>query len=134
MTYLDLINIKYHKNKFLILVSIIILLLIIYTLNLSMFDTYETFAYYSKNSLVVKINIEIPDTINTLEYIKIGKKLHKATMTDALDVEFDQVNLISYQTTYFKIDGVYKENQVFKIKILYNKEKIYKKLKKLLLS
>ena len=31
MTYLDLINIKYHKNKFLIMLSLIILSLIIYS-------------------------------------------------------------------------------------------------------
>lgn len=134
MTYLDLINIKYNKNLFLITTSFIILSLIIYTLNLSMFDTYETFAYYSKNSLVLKINIENPDTINYLEFIKIGKKLHKATLMDASDVEFDKENLVSYQTLYFKIDEVYEENQVFKIKILYNKEKVYKKIKKLILS
>lgn len=134
MTYLDLINIKYNKNIFLIIISFIILSLIIYTLNLSMFDTYETFAYYSKNSLVLKINIENPDTINYLEFIKIGRKLHTATLMDASDVEFDKDNLISYQTLYFKIDGVYEENQVFKITILYNKEKVYKKLKKIILS
>lgn len=134
MTYLDLINIKYNKNILLITISFIILSLIIYTLNLSMFDTYETFAYYSKNSLVLKINIENPDTINYLEFIKIGKNLHKATLMDASDVEFDKENLVSYQTLYFKIDGIYEENQVFKIKILYNKEKVYKKIKKLILS
>ena len=48
------------------------------------------------------------------------------------EISLDKENLINYQDVYLKVDNELRENQVFKLTIMYNKEKVYEKLKKML--
>lgn len=132
MTYLDLLNIKYKKKKILLLLIILFIALIIYILNIKIYDTYDAISYVKANELITKVNIDNPDTINGIKYVVIDNKRYKAKVKEVGDVEVDEDNLIVYQNVIIKYNGKLHDNQVVKVRILSNKEKVYKKLKKML--
>ena len=132
MSYLDLLNIKYKFKLILIFISIFFIGILIYVLNLKVCDRIESFAYKEKGLVITRLIIDTPDTINSLKYILIGNKKYKATIDKYGDYSLDKDNLVNFQDVYFKVDGNIKEGQVFRIAILYNEEKVYKKLKKML--
>lgn len=132
MSYLDLLNIKYKFKEFLILTIIIFIGICIYILNLEIYDTNITYGYKEKGFIVAKISIDNPDIINSIAYIKVGDKKYKVLVNSVGEISLDKENLINYQDVYLKVDNELRENQVFKLTIMYNKEKVYEKLKKLL--
>lgn len=132
MSYLDLLNIKYKFKKILILTIIIFIGMCIYILNLEIYDTNITYGYKEKGFIVAKISIDNPDIINSIAYIKVGDKKYKVLVNSVGEISLDKENLINYQDVYLKVDNELRENQVFKLTIMYNKEKVYEKLKKML--
>ena len=132
MSYLDLLNIKYKFKKILILTIIIFIGICIYILNLEIYDTNITYGYKENGLIVAKISIDTPDILNSIDYIKIGDKKYKTLVNSVGEISLDKENLINYQDVYLKVDNELRENQVFKLTIMYNKEKVYEKLKKML--
>lgn len=132
MSYLDLLNIKYKVKWGLIFIIIVIMSIIIYVLNLELYDTKETYGYIENGLLITRIDVNFPDTINTIKYVVIGSKKYKTTLDKVGTFSVDKDTLINYQEISLKLNSTLRENQVFKIVILYNKEKVIKKVKKLL--
>lgn len=132
MSYLDLLNIKYKFKKFLILTIIIFIGICIYIMNLEIYDTNITYGYKENGLIVAKISIDTPDILNSIDYIKIGDKKYKTLVNSIGEISLDKENLINYQDVYLKVDNELRENQVFKLTIMYNKEKVYEKFKKML--
>ena len=130
MSYLDLLNIKYKFKIFLL--TTIMIFIGICILNLEMYDTNITYGYKENGLIVAKISIDTPDILNSIDYIKIGDKKYKTLVNSIGEISLDKENLINYQEVYLKFNNDLKENQVFKLTIMYNKEKVYKKLKKML--
>ena len=124
MSYLDLLNIKYKFKIFLLITIIFFIVICTYILNLEIYDTNITYGYKENGLIVAKISIDTPDILNSIDYIKIGDSIG--------EISLDKENLINYQEVYLKFNNDLKENQVFKLTIMYNKEKVYKKLKKML--
>ena len=132
MNYLDLINIKYSFKKGLFILVLTLFLLIIYILNLSMYESISTYGYFEEDKIVTKLSIDNPDIINTLKYIKIGSKDYKAEIVDISDVMLDNESFVNYQIVKLKINDRFNNNEAFKFDIFYNEEKVYKKLKKII--
>ena len=132
MSYLDLLNIKYKVKLGLIFIILFIISTVIYVLNLELYDTKETYGYIENGLLITRLDVNTPDTINTMKYIVIGSKKYKTTLDKVGTFSVDKDTLTNYQEISLKINSTLRENQVFKIIILYNKEKVIKKVKKLL--
>ena len=67
-----------------------------------------------------------------MKYVVIGSKKYKTTLDKVGTLSVDKDTLTNYQEISLKLNSTLRENQVFKIVILYNKEKVIKKVKKLL--
>ena len=132
MNYLDLINIKYSCRKGLFVLIVIFMTLLVYVLNLNMYESFNTYGYVQDELLNIKISIEIPDMLTNLKYVKIGSNNYKVEIKEISDMLLDEENLINYQMVKLKIDERLNDNQVFKIGIFYNEEKVYKKILKML--
>ena len=132
MNYLDLINIKYSCKKGLFILIAIFIIILVYVLNLNMYESFNTYGYVQDELINVKISIETPGILTNLKYIKIGDKNYKTEVNEISEVYFDEENLINYQMVKLKIDERLNNNEVFKMGIFYNEEKVYKKLKKIL--
>lgn len=132
MSYLDLLNIKYKVKLGLIFIILFIISTVIYVLNLELYDTKETYGYIENGLLITRLDVNIPDTINTMKYVVIGSKKYKTTLDKVGTFSVDKDTLTNYQEISLKLNSTLRENQVFKIVILYNKEKVIKKVKKLL--
>ena len=94
-----------------------------------MYDTNITYGYKENGLIVAKISIDTPDILNSIDYIKIGDKKYKTLVNSIGEISLDKENLINYQEVYLKFNNDLKENQVFKLTIMYNKEKVYKNFK-----
>lgn len=116
----------------LIFIIVSIISTVIYVLNLELYDTKETYGYIENGLLITRLDVNTPDTINTMKYVVIGSKKYKTTLDKVGTLSVDKDTLTNYQEISLKINSTLRENQVFKIIILYNKEKVIKKVKKLL--
>lgn len=132
MNYLDLINIKYSFKIELFILVIAFIIIIGYVLNIDIYECYQTYGYIEDELIKVKISIEDPDVLRNLKYIKIGSDNYDAEINEISEVLIDKDNFINYQMVKLKIDERLNNNEVFKIGIFYNEEKVYKKLKKAL--
>lgn len=132
MNYLDLINIKYSFKISLFILSIVFIIILGYVLNLNIYESYNTYGYVQDELINIKISIENPDVLTSLKYIKIGSKNYNAEVKEIGEVMLDKENIVNYQMAKLKIDERLNNNEVFKIGIFYNEEKVYKKLKKIL--
>ena len=132
MNYLDLINIKYSCKKGLFVLTTVFIIVLVYVLNLNMYESFNTYCYVQDELLNIKISIETPDMLTNLKYIKIGSNNYKVEIKEISDMLLDEENFINYQIVKMKIDERLNNNQVFEICIFYNEEKVYKKILKLL--
>lgn len=132
MNYLDLINIKYSCKKGLFVLTTVFIIVLVYVLNLNMYESFNTYGYVQDELLNIKISIQTPDMLTNLKYIKIGSNNYKVEIKEISDMLLDEENLINYQMVKLKIDERLNNNQVFEICIFYNEEKVYKKILKLL--
>lgn len=132
MNYLDLINIKYSFKISLFILSIAFIIILGYVLNLNIYESYNTYGYVQDELINIKISIENPDVLTSLKYIKIGSKNYNAEVKEISEVMLDKEIIVNYQMAKLKIDERLNNNEVFKIGIFYNEEKVYKKLKKIL--
>lgn len=132
MNYLDLINIKYSCKKGLFVLTTVFIIVLVYVLNLNMYESFNTYGYVQDELLNIKISIQTPDMLTNLKYIKIGSNNYKVEIKEISDMLLDEENLINYQMVKLKIDERLNNNQVFEICIFYNEEKVYKKILKML--
>lgn len=132
MNYLDLINIKYTFKISLIIFLIFFVLIISYVLNLNIYENFTSYGYVLDDQINLKVLVDNPDILNNLKYIKIGSKDYKAEVKEISEVMLDSENFINYQIVKLEIDERLNDNEVFKVDIFYNEEKVYKKLKKIL--
>lgn len=132
MNYLDLINIKYSYKKGLFVLTTVFIIVLVYVLNLNMYENFNTYGYVQDELLNIKISIQTPDMLTNLKYIKIGSNKYKAEIKEVSDILLDEDNFINYQMVKLKIDEKLNDNQVFEISIFYNEEKVFKKILKLL--
>lgn len=132
MSFRDLINIPYKSRVKFCLVLGIILGVLLYVSSKVTCDVYNTYGYILDNELIINIPTNYPDTINNMEYIKVDNKKYLGKVINISEVKLDAESLINYQEVKFATNIDIVDNQVFKVSIFYNKEKVIKKIKKII--
>ena len=132
MNYETLLNIPYKTWKIFIILTILLVICGIIFINVTVYDVYNTYAYYQNGTLNLNVPITYSDTILNGEYYKINDKKKELEVLYVSDIKIDSNAMVNYQEIIISSSSDYPNNLVVKISIYYNKEKIWNKLKKLL--
>ncbi len=125
--HLSLININYKEYLTILLVPIIFILLLVLSLTLERSDKLKVKYVYSNNLFTITVPIENSDNIIAADYLLLDNKKYKFNINN---IENDLIN--NYQIIDVEIQTTKIDNQVGTIIFSFNKEKILKKVIKLL--
>ncbi len=125
--HLSLININYKEYLTILLVPIIFILLLVLSLTLESSDKLKVKYVYSNNLFTITVPIENSDNIIAADYLLLDNKKYKFNINN---IENDLIN--NYQIIDVEIQTTKIDNQVGTIIFSFNKEKIIKKVIKLL--
>ncbi len=125
--HLSLININYKEYLTILLVPIIFILLLVLSLTLESSDKLKVKYVYSNNLFTITVPIENSDNIIAADYLLLDNKKYKFNINN---IENDLIN--NYQIIDVEIQTTKIDNQVGTIIFSFNKEKILKKVIKLL--
>lgn len=132
MNYDELLNIKYKVyNGFLVLI-ILGIILTVYLFNNEVYDVYNTFGYINNDNLILNIPIEYSDTVVNGEYLMINDKKYNYEILNISEIL--QSNNINYQEVTLKFENQFLENMVLNTNIYHTKEKVFTKIKKLIVG
>lgn len=132
MNCLDLLNMKYKSFRFWIVFFLIFILILIFLQNYEVSDIYNTYGYYDKGGIKINLPIINSDIINRIEGIKIDNQDYEYQNINISEILLDPNTLMNYQEVTILVNHEFINNQVLKITIYHNKEKIRTKIKKLL--
>lgn len=132
MNYEELLSIHYQNRKWIIIFAFLFLAMVIMALNVTVCDVYNTFAYYQNNNLILKIPIAYSDTVLTTEFFKINNNEYEFNIVQLSNLLVDTTTMTNYQEIILEIPESFPENTVVQVAVYYNKEKVYKKIQKLL--
>lgn len=132
MSYHELLNMKYKSYGFGIVLSLILILVLIFLQNYEVCDIYNTYGYYEEGGIKFSLPIAHSDIINRIEGIKIDNQDYEYQNISISKILLDQNTLVNYQEIFMQVNGDFIDNQVLKITIYHNKEKIRKKIQRLL--
>lgn len=130
IVYDELINIKYHIYQVFIILVIIAIFMSLYALKIEVYDVYNTKGYIKNSNLIINIPIENSDTIINGEYLMINDEKYNFEVKNISDILLS--NNINYQEVVLEIDNDLSENSIVDIIIYHNKEKVAKKIKKII--
>ena len=132
MDYDELLNIKYKVyNGFLVLI-ILGIILTVYLFNNEVYDVYNTFGYINNDNLILNIPIEYSDTVVNGEYLMINDKKYNYEILNISEIL--QSNNINYQEVTLKFENQFLENMVLNTNIYHTKEKVFTKIKKIIVG
>ncbi len=132
MNYDELLNIKYKVyNGFLVLI-ILGIILTVYLFNNEVYDVYNTFGYINNDNLILNIPIEYSDTVVNGEYLMINDKKYNYEILNISEIL--QSNNINYQEVTLKFENQFLENMVLNTNIYHTKEKVFTKIKKIIVG
>lgn len=133
MDYNTLLNIKIKRNYFLFIFLIGVFFLSFKILQIEIYESYNSKAFYQDGFIYLSVPIDYSDTITSGEYLKINKEKYEYKLLNIGDIEIDEVNLINYQVITIEVDKEFKNKEVLDITIYYKKEKIFNKIKEIIL-
>ena len=125
--HLSLINIKYKEYLTTILLPIIFILLLVLSLILESSDKLKVKYVYNNNLFTITVPIENSDNIIAADYLLLDNRQYKFKINN---IENNLIN--NYQIIDIEIETTKIDNQVGTIIFSFNKEKIIKKVIKLL--
>lgn len=132
MSYQELLNMKYKSYLYWHVGFIILILILIFLQNYEVYDIYNTYGYYDKGGIKFNIPFINSDIINNMEYLKINNENYEYQNISISEILLDQATLTNYQEVSIEGAKSFIDNQVLKVTIYHNKEKIIKKIQKLL--
>lgn len=122
----DIINNKHNYLQFIILIMLFVSLTII-MLSTKTYSIYETSGVYIDRKVYVNIDplkySEIKKTKPLINDVDV-----KTTLISISELQLD--NFMNYQVVTYKIKNEYKDNEIIKVKYLYNYESIIRKILK----
>ena len=131
MNYYKLRNIKYQNNAIIIIFTGIICILLFLLMVLKSYDSFVTYASFNGISFIVPIKLENSDIISDADILKIDDKTYNFSILNISEI-FNE-NYINYQNYEITIPAKFKNNEVKKITFYYKKERMIKKILKLIL-
>lgn len=131
MNYYKLKNIKYKNNTLIIIFFGIVGILLFLLIFLQSYDNFVTYASFNGINFIVPIKLENSDIISEANILKIDDKTYNFSISNISEI-FNE-NYINYQNYEITVPVKFKNNEVKKITFYYKKERIIKKILKLIL-
>ena len=128
--YKSLYQIPYHKHFVLAFIIIIILISLVISCQIKAYSSFKTYGIYIDNHLYIDIPINNSDAVQKGEYLKIDDEKYAIEIEEISDLQVE--GSINYQTYSLKSFKEFKNNEVVEITFYYNKQRIIKKIIKLI--
>ena len=128
MNYYKLKNIKYKNNTLIVIFFGIVGILLFLLIFLQSYDNFVTYASFNGENFIIPVKLENSDIISKANILKIDDKTYNFSISSISEI-FNE-NYINYQIT---VPVKFKNNEVKKITFYYKKERMIKKILKLIL-
>lgn len=119
---------KPKKPVLLIFLLLIFLIIFILSVNIKVYDNYQSKGYISCNNRCTLTTI-LPTDIDYNEIYIHNKKVNLEL--DSSTIKIDQEQYISYRELIFYVDDSYQDEQIVSVTFYYNKQRFIKKIKNL---
>ena len=132
MDYFSVLNLKpKYKGKY-ILITLVLIGLFIYILNLNIYDTLKLKGIVNNNLILINLPLQYSDTLIDGKFIKINDQRYSYQIKSISPLKIDESTLIKYQTIEIKVPRKNYQNEIIDFTIYTQKERIINKLKKCL--
>lgn len=131
MNYYKLKNIKYKNNALIIIFFGIVGILLFLLIFLQSYDNFVTYASFNGKNFIIPVKLENSDIISKAKILKIDDKNYNFSISSISEI-FNE-NYINYQNYEITVPVKFKNNEVKKITFYYKKERMIKKILKLIL-
>lgn len=131
MNYYKLKNIKYKNNALIIIFFGIVGILLFLLIFLQSYDNFVTYASFNGKNFIIPVKLENSDIISKANILKIDDKTYNFSISSISEI-FNE-NYINYQNYEITVPVNFKNNEVKKITFYYKKERMIKKILKLIL-
>lgn len=131
MNYYKLKNIKYKNNTLIIIFFGIVGILLFLLIFLQSYDNFVTYASFNGKNFIIPVKLENSDIIGKAKILKIDDKTYNFSISSISEI-FNE-NYINYQNYEITVPVKFKNNEVKKITFYYKKERMIKKILKLIL-
>lgn len=131
MNYYKLKNIKYKNNILIIIFFGIVGILLFLLIFLQSYDNFVTYASFNVKNFIIPVKLENSDIISKAKILKIDDKTYNFSISSISEI-FNE-NYINYQNYEITVPVNFKNNEVKKITFYYKKERMIKKILKLIL-
>ena len=131
MNYYKLKNIKYKNNTLIIIFFGIVGILLFLLIFLQSYDNFVTYASFNGENFIIPVKLENSDIISKANILKIDDKTYNFSISSISEI-FNE-NYINYKNYEITVPVKFKNNEVKKITFYYKKERMIKKILKLIL-
>lgn len=131
MNYYKLKNIKYKNNALIIIFFGIVGILLFLLIFLQSYDNFVTYASFNGKNFIIPVKLENSDIISKANILKIDDKTYNFSISSISEI-FNE-NYINYQNYEITVPVKFRNNEVKKITFYYKKERMIKKILKLIL-
>lgn len=131
INYYKLKNIKYKNNTLIIIFFGIVGILLFLLIFLQSYDNFVTYASFNGKNFIIPVKLENSDIISKAKILKIDDKTYNFSISSISKI-FNE-NYINYQNYEITVPVKFKNNEVKKITFYYKKERMIKKILKLIL-
>lgn len=131
MNYYKLRHIKYKNNVISVILLVIIFIILLLLIIIKGYSSFITYASYTENYFIVPVKLKNSDIIKDSTMLKLDDKLYKFNIESVSELYVE--NYTNYQDYQISINKKYKNNEVKKITFYYKKERMIKKILKLIL-
>lgn len=131
MNYYKLKNIKHKNNTLIIIFFGIVGILLFLLIFLQSYDNFVTYASFNGKNFIIPVKLENSDIISKANILKIDDKTYNFSISSISEI-FNE-NYINYQNYEITVPVKFKNNEVKKITFYYKKERMIKKILKLIL-
>lgn len=134
----SLLNIKPHYFQYILVILILSLSILLCSFTIDTYDIYDGKGYFiCDGGCSITVN-DVPENIgkiSRIEYLILNNQKYIPTTINIGDIEADLNNRINYQSITYdgEFDNIYNKT-IQKVKIFYNKERIFKKVIKAFLK
>lgn len=131
MNYYKLRNIKYKNSTLIIIFFGIVGILLFLLIFLQSYDNFVTYASFNGKNFIIPVKLENSDIISKANILKIDDKTYNFSISSISEI-FNE-NYINYQNYEITVPVKFRNNEVKKITFYYKKERMIKKILKLIL-
>ena len=131
MNYYKLKNIKYKNNTLIIIFFGIVGILLFLLIFLQSYDNFVTYASFNGENFIIPVKLENSDIISKANILKIDDKTYNFSISSISEI-FNE-NYINYHNYELTIPVKFRTNEVKQIPFYYKKERMIKKILKLIL-